>query len=220
MKIHRYTLVTSLHSVATGLLIPMLSLLFTSRGLSLTQLATGMLFVACIFLFQISYPMLCLACVMMCAGNALGSGSFDTLFIDRYLESNGEESLHTVSTFKTVCETVGYAVGILAGVESFWQPRLETLLSDSGQVVSTFELYILAIQYSVFGFFIIYMLLYMSIGCAGLAETILVNQNTPARVRATILSVQSLRSRVALCWLPPWPRCLSVLASFPDIGGL
>lgn len=351
MKTCRYALTTLFQGVATGLLIPVLSLLFTSRGLSLTQLATGMLLysgvtlvlelpsgvladslgrkrcylvaelvrlVGCALWFHASYPTLCAACAVMGAGNAVGSGSFDALFIDRYLQANGEDSLRTVSTVKTVCETVGYAAGslaggvllvvgrrmfgrsgmcllpislklvchcvqillvstlietdrpsargcgrspldilresgaafrgapvlvvvlscvaftgfLLSGVESFWQPRLEALLPEPGLVwlsgvlgflyffccllgslagdrllrwktqpavvffigrcVSAAMLYLLAKQYSVFGFFIVYMILYMSIGCAGLAETVLVNRNTPANVRATILSVQSL----------------------------
>lgn len=350
MKTSRYASVTLLHSIATGLLIPMLSLLFTTRGFSLSQLATGILLYSgttlilelpsgvladslgrkrcylvaeavklagCFFWLQTSSPVLYLACAVMGMGNAIGSGSFDALFIDRYLEANGKESLHTVSTIKTVCETVGYAVGSLAGgallvvgqklfgregmcmlpvfvklvchgiqiflvlftietdrpvrtsgisvlkplkesgsvlhdtpplvlilgcvaftgfllasVESFWQPRLETLLPDpslvwlfgvlgflyficcmlgslagdwllkrnlkpasvffSGRMASAVVLVLLSLQTTVFGFFISYMLFYMSLGCAGLAETVLVNQNTPSSVRATILSVQSL----------------------------
>lgn len=58
----------------------------------------------------------------MCAGimfygfsRALASGSFDALFIDYYIEHNGSDKLHNITTRLAVLEALGLAAGSISG---------------------------------------------------------------------------------------------------------
>ncbi|MEL7646757.1 MAG: MFS transporter [Sedimentibacter sp.] len=58
----------------------------------------------------------------MCAGimfygfsRALASGSFDALFIDYYIEHNGSDKLHNITTRLAVLEALGLAAGAISG---------------------------------------------------------------------------------------------------------
>ena len=47
-------------------------------------------------------------------GRALGSGSFDALFIDYYID-NGKDKLHNITTRLSVLDALGLSAGALSG---------------------------------------------------------------------------------------------------------
>ncbi len=58
---------------------------------------------------------LCIAMVLYGFGRALGSGSFDALFIDYYIDNYGKDKLHNITTRLSVLEAFGLSAGALSG---------------------------------------------------------------------------------------------------------
>ncbi len=74
-------------------------------------------FTVSFLLFLISKGLISLCIVMMLygLGRALGSGSFDALFIDYYIDNYGKDKLHNITTRLSVLEASGLSAGALSG---------------------------------------------------------------------------------------------------------
>ncbi len=74
-------------------------------------------FTVSFLLFLISKGLISLCIVMMLygLGRALGSGSFDALFIDYYIDNFGKDKLHNITTRLSVLEALGLSTGALSG---------------------------------------------------------------------------------------------------------
>lgn len=58
---------------------------------------------------------LCIVMALYGLGRALGSGSFDALFIDYYIDNYGKQKLHNITTRLSVLEALGLSSGALSG---------------------------------------------------------------------------------------------------------
>jgi MFS family permease len=58
---------------------------------------------------------LCIVMILYGLGKALGSGSFDALFIDYYIDNFGKDKLHNITTRLLVLEALGLSAGALSG---------------------------------------------------------------------------------------------------------
>jgi DHA1 family quinolone resistance protein-like MFS transporter len=58
---------------------------------------------------------LCIAMILYGFGRALGSGSFDALFIDYYIDDFGKDKLHKITTRLSVLDALGLSTGALSG---------------------------------------------------------------------------------------------------------
>ena len=58
---------------------------------------------------------LCIVMILYGFGRALGSGSFDALFIDYYIDNFGKDKLHNITTRLSVLDALGLSAGALSG---------------------------------------------------------------------------------------------------------
>ena len=61
------------------------------------------------------FIVLCVVMTLYGFGRALGSGSFDALFIDYYIDNYGKDKLHNITTRLSVLEALGLSAGALSG---------------------------------------------------------------------------------------------------------
>ena len=127
MKRRTYVLVFLLEAFSLGLLLPIMSLIFTGKGGSVKELSIGIsILSATVILLELpsglfadlfgrrdtycwsvvfhitslllclsgSFPVLYAGMAFKGIGKALGSGSLEALFTDRYIEVYGKERLH------------------------------------------------------------------------------------------------------------------------------
>lgn len=58
---------------------------------------------------------LCIGIIMYGLSRALSSGSFESMFIDSYIDVNGKDKLHKITTRLSVLDALGLSAGALAG---------------------------------------------------------------------------------------------------------
>ncbi|KAF5043070.1 Major Facilitator Superfamily protein [anaerobic digester metagenome] len=68
-----------------------------------------------IILFGKGFLFMCLGIMFYGISKALASGSFDALFIDYYIEHNGKDHLHNITTRLSVLEALGLSAGAVSG---------------------------------------------------------------------------------------------------------
>nr|WP_300090179.1 MFS transporter [Sedimentibacter sp.] len=68
-----------------------------------------------IILFGNGFGFMCLGIVFYGISKALASGSFDALFIDYYIENNGKNHLHNITSRLSVLEALGLSAGAVSG---------------------------------------------------------------------------------------------------------
>jgi MFS family permease len=68
-----------------------------------------------IILFGRGFWVLCIALVINGLGRAISSGAFEALFIDSYINENGKDKLHLVTTRINVLDALGLSAGALIG---------------------------------------------------------------------------------------------------------
>lgn len=68
-----------------------------------------------IILFGNGFGFMCLGIAFYGISKALASGSFDALFIDYYIENNGKEHLHNITSRLSVLEALGLSAGAVSG---------------------------------------------------------------------------------------------------------
>lgn len=68
-----------------------------------------------IILFGKGFLFMCLGIMFYGISKALASGSFDALFIDYYIEHNGKDNLHNITTRLSVLEALGLSAGAVSG---------------------------------------------------------------------------------------------------------
>lgn len=68
-----------------------------------------------IILFGNGFGFMCLGIVFYGISKALASGSFDALFIDYYIENNGKDHLHNITSRLSVLEALGLSAGAVSG---------------------------------------------------------------------------------------------------------
>ena len=66
-------------------------------------------------LFASGFAMVSLAFALYGVSRALSSGSLEALMIDRYIEANGDSTLHRLMSFVSAADTAGLALGCIAG---------------------------------------------------------------------------------------------------------
>lgn len=66
-------------------------------------------------LFVSGFAMVSLAFALYGVSRALSSGSLEALMIDRYIEANGDSTLHRLMSFVSAADTAGLALGCIAG---------------------------------------------------------------------------------------------------------
>lgn len=94
---------------------------------------------------------LCIVMVLYGLGRALGSGSFDALFIDYYIDNYGKQKLHNITTRLSVLEALGLSSGALSG--GFFPEISHKLLPSIGtydlnilvRIILTFVVILLAV---------------------------------------------------------------------------
>ena len=79
--------------------------------LSLATFAVSFL----LFLTSKGLISLCIVMMLYGLGRALGSGSYDALFIDYYIDNFGKDKLHNITTRLSVLEALGLSAGALSG---------------------------------------------------------------------------------------------------------
>lgn len=68
-----------------------------------------------IILFGKGFAFMCLGIMFYGISKALASGSFDALFIDYYIEHNGKDHLHNITSRLSVLEALGLSAGAVSG---------------------------------------------------------------------------------------------------------
>ncbi len=68
-----------------------------------------------IILFGKGFGFMCLGIMFYGISKALASGSFDALFIDYYIEHNGKDHLHNITSRLSVLEALGLSAGAVSG---------------------------------------------------------------------------------------------------------
>ena len=94
---------------------------------------------------------LCIVMALYGLGRALGSGSFDALFIDYYIDNYGKQKLHNITTRLSVLEALGLSSGALSG--GFFPEISHKLLPSIGtydlnilvRIILTFVVILLAV---------------------------------------------------------------------------
>ncbi|MGB9685104.1 MAG: MFS transporter [Rectinema subterraneum] len=66
-------------------------------------------------LFASGFAMVSMAFALYGVSRALSSGSLEALMIDRYIEANGDSTLHRLMSFVSAADTAGLALGCIAG---------------------------------------------------------------------------------------------------------
>ena len=110
-------------------------------------------FTVSFLLFLISKGLISLCIVMMLygLGRALGSGSFDALFIDYYIDNYGKDKLHNITTRLSVLEASGLSAGALSGgffpeISMKFLPSIGTYdLNILVRIILTFVVILLAV---------------------------------------------------------------------------
>ena len=74
---------------------------------------------------------LCIVMILYGFGRALGSGSFDALFIDYYIDNFGKDKLHNITTRLSVLDALGLSAGALSG--GFFHEISNKLLPSIGR---------------------------------------------------------------------------------------
>ncbi len=167
MKRWGYVLVFFLTAFSLGLLLPIMSLIFTGKGGTVKELSIGLSILSATVIllelpsglfadlfgrrdtfcwsviFQItslflclsaSFPVLYAGMALMGVGKALGSGSLEALFTDRYIEAYGKERLHQAVTARTISESTGIAMGSLLGAFLMRQSQRLFGVSEIGRI--------------------------------------------------------------------------------------
>ncbi|HOW22026.1 MAG TPA: MFS transporter [Sedimentibacter sp.] len=94
--------------------------------LSLTTFTVSFL----LLLTNKGFIVLCIVMILYGFGRALGSGSFDALFIDYYIDNFGKDKLHNISTRLSVLDALGLSAGALSG--GFFPDIADRFLNDPG----------------------------------------------------------------------------------------
>jgi len=111
-------------SIILGLYALSVILLELPSGIMADVFGRKKTFVLSLVLFTLSFSLLliskvfivlCIVMILYGFGRALGSGSFDALFIDYYIDNFGKDKLHNITTRLSVLDALGLSAGALSG---------------------------------------------------------------------------------------------------------